>query len=84
MIAAEEDRQEIVKALIDRGADLNATDHDGQTALMRACLNTSIVLLNAGANPNLKDSEGETALSLARKNEDDDLIKLLVARGARE
>ena len=45
---------------------------------------TVLLLLNAGADFTLKDKEGQTALSLARKSEQEDVIKLLKSRGAPE
>ena len=51
---------EILQALSDHGADVNTTDHDNVTALMKACDkgNTDAinVLLNAGADPNIADA----------------------------
>jgi ankyrin repeat protein len=40
------------------------------------------VLLHAGADPVSRDKEGKTALTLARENDDDEIIKLLLSRGA--
>jgi ankyrin repeat protein len=85
MIAADEDRVQTIKALIEAGAKIDARDEDGQTALMRSsAAETVLLLLNAGADFTLKDKEGQTALSLARKSEQEDVIKLLQSRGAPE
>ena len=58
-----------VKVLLKYGANVNATDSSGKTALMYAIMNTSnklvTVLINAGADLYLKDKQGDTALDLA-------------------
>jgi ankyrin repeat protein len=85
MIAADEGRVETIRALIEAGAKIDARDGDGQTALMRASEpETVLFLLNAGADFTLKDKDGQTALSLARKDEREDVIRLLKSRGAPE
>ena len=60
----------IANLLIDRGADINRTNHAGQTALMMASLfgHHAIVdrLLAAGADRHLVDDAGNSALSLAQ------------------
>jgi len=57
---------DIVKLLIDAGADINAKDNDDITALLWACsggyLEIVKLLLEAGADPNIQDNEGYTAL----------------------
>lgn len=74
-----------MKALIDAGARINTLDDDGQTALMRANESeTVLLLLNAGADLTIRDKEGQTALSRARDNKQEDVIKLLKARGSPE
>ena len=65
----DDDYYTLIDELINRGADLNLKDKDGNTALHLA-VNTcdSIViesLLEAGANINLKNKDGDTALHLA-------------------
>ena len=51
------------------GADLNAQDNDGYTALMYSVINgiTSSVdyLISKGANTSVKNNEGLTAMELA-------------------
>jgi ankyrin repeat protein len=59
-------RAEVIRLLIDRGADPNQQDDQGQTALMIAGENADAVkaLLDAGANPDLRDAEGNSAMML--------------------
>ena len=57
--------KEVIQAIVDHGADVNATNNSNRTALMMACLKHNVtidVLLNAGANPNIVDFDGNTCL----------------------
>jgi ankyrin repeat protein len=71
----------ITKYLIDRGADVNLQQADGDTALHVAALNhrteNAKLLLAAGADPSLKNDEGMTALDVAKKEGADEIAKLL-------
>ncbi len=84
--AAQNGSAEIVQALIDSGADLNAADAIGHTALMRATdmdkRDVAAVLLKAKADPNAESQNGDTALSLAIQSGYGDMVKLLVEGGA--
>lgn len=72
---------EIVRALIDQGADVNAVSASGVTALILAAAhnNTPIVgmLAQAGADANAKTRDGKTAGDLARQNGNDAVVSLL-------
>ena len=61
--------EEIVKALLQHGADVNRTDDEGRTALIAAAYmgHSEIVehLLDYGAEIDHADSDGRTALSVA-------------------
>ncbi len=59
-------RAEVIKLLVARGADVNARNGKGQTALIIAGKNTDAVkaLIDAGADLNLRDNEGNTAMML--------------------
>jgi ankyrin repeat protein len=77
-----------VKSVLDQGADVNAKDIDGWTALMYASLNgyADIVkyLIDHGADINVKNKYGETALLLASKHDYQDIVALLESHGAKK
>jgi len=65
-LACRKQNLEIVKILIDSGADLNIADNEGYTPLMRAALaaddKISDLLLTRGAKANQLNSAGESAI----------------------
>ncbi|CAG5115963.1 unnamed protein product [Candidula unifasciata] len=70
MLAASHGRTEMVKLLIEEGADVNLQDEDGSTALMCACEHghleiVNVLLTHPGIDVNLTDSEKSTALTIA-------------------
>ncbi|MGH9719153.1 MAG: ankyrin repeat domain-containing protein [Bryobacteraceae bacterium] len=67
MYAALYGDSEEVRLLLDKGANPNAQNDDGGTALMYAVEDgeKTRLLLNRGANPNLRSGEGRTALLIA-------------------
>ncbi|MBN1670564.1 MAG: ankyrin repeat domain-containing protein [Kiritimatiellae bacterium] len=72
--------------LVDAGADVNASDALGCTALMLAAdmgfRGMVEMLLAHGAALGMTNNSGETALLLAARNGHDDLCRLLIEKGA--
>ena len=90
MYAAQENRPEMVKALLESGADPNLkADSDnaksigteGFTALMFACEYASIkvvpLLLAHGADTKIVNAKGQTALDMTKQGNQEAIIKLL-------
>lgn len=79
--AAKNGRADTAKALLDRGARVNAVDYLQRTALLYAAAygykEVAAVLLSRGANPDLPARNGETALSLALQRGHADLADLI-------
>jgi uncharacterized protein len=77
-----------LKALLDAGAKVNASNDLGQTALMMAASNGLVnnvrALLLAGADVNARDKEGKTALRYANSNDEAAVARLLKTHGAIE
>jgi ankyrin repeat protein len=69
MYAARDGAPDAARALARGGADLNATDPEGTTPLVRAIINShydaAAVLLEEGADPNIADGSGMAALYAA-------------------
>src|SRR5712691_11774493 len=61
-----------VQKLLGAGADVNAVDNDGTTALMHSVIESDVKMLNLligrGANVNAKNAVGSTALMYAATN----------------
>lgn len=77
----------ILEILIARGANLDAQDGSGKTALYLAAEANRIsfvaLLLEKGANSEFSDSEGRTPLYIAQKNHYDGISSLLLRHGAK-
>ncbi|XP_010225184.1 PREDICTED: ankyrin repeat domain-containing protein 22 [Tinamus guttatus] len=71
MISKTKQNENLIKMLLRAGADVNAADFSGSTALHYACemKNLAVVslLLEAHADPSVKNQEGETPLDIARR-----------------
>ncbi|KPK36438.1 MAG: hypothetical protein AMJ65_16175 [Phycisphaerae bacterium SG8_4] len=89
-------RTEAAKLLLEAGANVDAKNDGGQTALhvildltkskytyYRLSKDTVELLLAKGADVNLKDKDGRTPLHLAAESADGDIIELLLDKGAR-
>jgi len=76
----------VVKYLLARGADVNASDELGRTPLYCAAYANDIevtkLLLAGGAMVNARTNDGWTALCVAAKNGYVGLVKVLLDRGA--
>ena len=74
--------------LIEKGADVNAKDVHGETALMKAIMCARIeiitILIEKGADVNARDKNGRTALRWATERGLTGTVKLLRAHGAKE
>jgi ankyrin repeat protein len=81
----------VAKNLLDKGADINESSKSGKTegytVLMMAARNNKPdlvkFLVKNGADINLMAKDGNTALSLAKKEKDEDMVKLLKKLGAK-
>jgi quinoprotein dehydrogenase-associated probable ABC transporter substrate-binding protein len=84
MLASANDAQDLARALLQKGADVNARNGGGVTALMMAAANGRLdmidLLVKAGANVNAQTDHGDTALSIARNKGDQKVVARLSAR----
>jgi uncharacterized protein len=80
------ERPDIVKQLLDRGADANLKDNDGDTALHGAAQLSNVeplrLLLTKGAKPNERNKVGGTPLMWAAVHGNDEAVKELLKAGA--
>jgi hypothetical protein len=84
--AVEMGHTNLVRELLDKGADANAKSDDGKTMLYIASRegNSDVVqaLLDKGADVNAKGSNGATALMVASQNGRVDVVRALIDKGA--
>ena len=80
-----QDREEIRRLIVD-GADVNARDDDGDTALHRAVFaehpDNCRALIDAGADVNAQDHDGRTPLMCAISSGDLACVRVLLHAGA--
>ncbi|XP_034035975.1 KN motif and ankyrin repeat domain-containing protein 3 [Thalassophryne amazonica] len=84
MLAVSHGRQEMVQALLDCGADVNAQDDEGSTALMCASEHgraeiVKLLLAQPGCDISIVDNDGSSALSIALEASHNDTAVLLYA-----
>ena len=85
MSAAVAGSADSMKVLLEKGADVNAQNAFGTTALMMSVTDLAKVrlLLDRGANVNIASKQGRTALLLAAMGEPSaEIVRVLIARGA--
>jgi uncharacterized protein len=84
--SAEKGHLEQVKALLKKGADVNARDTNGQTALMAAAgrghLEMVKLLIDKGADVNANDENGQTALMGAAVSGQLQIVEFLNDKGS--
>ncbi len=84
--AAERRDQAVLRTLLTSGADVNATQVDGTTALHWAAYHddadTAALLVKGGANVNVTNRYGVPPLALASTNGNAAVVKLLLEAGA--
>jgi ankyrin repeat protein len=85
-LAIEHGRENIVELLIKSGAQIEAVDVDGNTALINAAKSsnrTAIVqrLLQMGANVNASNNQGVTPLMIGVKSGSEEMVTTLIKKG---
>jgi ankyrin repeat protein len=78
-------KEQTVKSLLERGANPNLADADGDTPLHGAAQRGNVkllqMLLAAGANPNAKNKVGGTALMWAAVSGQEEAARVLIEKG---
>jgi ankyrin repeat protein len=78
--------EELLRELLNKGAEVNARDHYGRTALHQAVTRgqkaTVVQLLRSGADITAKDNNGRTALHLAAGSAGLEVVVALLEEGA--
>jgi ankyrin repeat protein len=78
--------EEIIRLLLNKGADVNIQDNSGKTALMIAVKNKNMeiikLLLKKHADIKAKDNKGRTVLIIASDKDNEEIVELLLDKGA--
>ena len=89
MIAAERNLLKIAEILIENGADINRKYYGGKVVpyplaatIKNKFIELSKLLIDKGANVNIKDFYQKTPLMYAKENGLDELVNLLIEKGA--
>ena len=87
MVAIKNQHEEVVKILVNAGANLNIQNENRETALLLAYFYDSMpeitkLLIEAGSYPDIQDESGYTALIAAAEFERKDDIELLISAKA--
>ena len=86
MDAAARGYTDTVRALLEKGGEVEATDNAGRTALMEAAFggytDTVGLLLEKGANANARDNEGWSPLFWAAFSRRTETVRFLLEKGA--
>ena len=84
--AAYNGHEDVVKILLERGADPDKADIEGLTALSRAVIwnhkDVVKMLINAGADLDKADKKGRTPLHFAAYYADKEMVSQLLQKGA--
>ncbi len=86
-IAVIHENPAMIRLLLQRGADINLPNHQGQTPLHRCQgsekeVEIATLLLENGADPNRQDNDGDTPLMAAAQNGDASMTRLYLAHKA--
>ncbi|KIY02698.1 uncharacterized protein Z520_01163 [Fonsecaea multimorphosa CBS 102226] len=83
-LASDGGYDEVVKILVDAGANIDLQDKYGESALLKASGRgfDKVILIDAGANIDLQDEYGKSALLKASGRGFDKVVKILVDAGA--
>ena len=81
-------REDFIKALLDKGAKVDVRDNYGDTPLIYAVRQGNLIkvklLLAKGADPNVKNNRGEDAFSIAKQRATREVIQVLTQAGAKQ
>jgi len=88
MVAAYHDHLSVLQYLLNKGADINATEHIGDTALTLAAQEGSVQcvkeLLRQGADQHHKNEKGLTAYDRASQNSHEHIVRILEEKTVEE